>query len=220
VAFDVLQHHDRVVHDPADGDGERAQGEHVERVVATPQSRCSATITDSGMDTAVTSVDRTDSRKNRITSTAITRPSRPSVVRPSIDRSTNGAWSKTGVERGVPAEAAAEPGQLVLDGVGDLTALPSGVAVTMMPRLGLPLVRVMVEAGAVVSVTEATSPSLTGAALAGEVEALEVVQGASGVPTCTLSALSRRRRCPPGSGTPLARRAVRVRSGPDRRRRT
>src|SRR5262249_20001652 len=37
MAFDVLQHHDRVVDDPADRDGERAEGQHVERVVEEVQ---------------------------------------------------------------------------------------------------------------------------------------------------------------------------------------
>ena len=37
MSFDVLQHHDRVVDHPADRDGQAAQGEQVERVVADPQ---------------------------------------------------------------------------------------------------------------------------------------------------------------------------------------
>ena len=54
-----------------------------------------ATSTDSGIDTAVTSVARTDSRNPRITRIANSRPSRPSVVRSSMELEMNGAWSKT-----------------------------------------------------------------------------------------------------------------------------
>ena len=49
------------------------------------------------------------------------------------------------------------------------TALPSGVAVTEMPRLGLPLVRVIEVTSASCSLTVATSPSRTGAAPPGGV---------------------------------------------------
>ena len=63
----------------------------------------------------MTIVERTESRKTRITRTAMTRPSRPSVVRVSIDCSTNGAWSKTTVSS-APV-AASQIGQQLLHGV-------------------------------------------------------------------------------------------------------
>ncbi|CNL21770.1 Uncharacterised protein [Mycobacterium tuberculosis] len=47
--------------------------------------------TDVGIEIAVTSVERTDMRNTRITSTAITRPSRPSVASVSMDCTMNGA---------------------------------------------------------------------------------------------------------------------------------
>ena len=53
--------------------------------------------TDTGIEIAVTRVERTDSRNTRITMTAKTRPSRPSVARLSIDCWMNGAWSNTTV---------------------------------------------------------------------------------------------------------------------------
>jgi hypothetical protein len=53
----------------------------------------SAMITDSGIETAVTSVERTDSRNSRITITAKASPSTPSLMRLLIDRFTYGAWS-------------------------------------------------------------------------------------------------------------------------------
>jgi len=46
---------------------------------------------DSGMDTAETSVDVTDMRNSRITTTANARPSMPSTARPSMDSVMKGA---------------------------------------------------------------------------------------------------------------------------------
>ena len=47
--------------------------------------------TETGMEMAVTSVDRTERRKTRITMTAKMRPSTPSTARLLIDSSMNGA---------------------------------------------------------------------------------------------------------------------------------
>ena len=54
-----------------------------------------ATSSDSGMEMAVISVERTDIRNNRITRTANPSPSAPSTVRSWIDCSISGAWSNT-----------------------------------------------------------------------------------------------------------------------------
>ena len=70
------------------------------------------------------------------------------MVRPSIDFSTYGAWSKTDGQLGAAAERRGQLGQLVADLVGDRRPrCRPGVAVTAMPRLGLPLVRVIEVAG-------------------------------------------------------------------------
>ena len=60
-------------------------------------STISASTTDSGMETAVTSVERIDARKTRMIRTAKSRPSPPSVVRPSMALETAGPWSLTTV---------------------------------------------------------------------------------------------------------------------------
>ncbi len=70
VPLDVLQDHDRVVDDAADGDGERAEGQHVERVGRASTARSAPATTDSGIEIAVTRVERTDGRKTRMTRTA------------------------------------------------------------------------------------------------------------------------------------------------------
>ncbi len=49
------------------------------------------TSTDSGIEIAVTIVERSDSRKTRITTIANSRPSSPSIARCWIDSSMNGA---------------------------------------------------------------------------------------------------------------------------------
>ena len=61
------------------------------------QSTISVMTTESGMETAVTSVERRLSRKTRMTMTAMARPSRPSVVSESIDLETCGPWSEATV---------------------------------------------------------------------------------------------------------------------------
>ena len=50
---------------------------------------------DSGMEIAVMIVERTESRKTRMISTAKLRPSPPSTSRSWMDCSIDGAWSKT-----------------------------------------------------------------------------------------------------------------------------
>ena len=90
VSLDVLDDHDRVVDHAPDGDRERAQREDVERVLGDLQA-------DEGDEHGRRDGDRRhergpDSRRNtRMISTAKARPSRPSVVRASMDCSMYGA---------------------------------------------------------------------------------------------------------------------------------
>jgi hypothetical protein len=123
-------------------------------------SASSATTTDSGIDTAVTRVERSDIRNSRITRTANASPSRPSVVSPPIASLTGVPWSNTTL---ISAP-------IFFDSSGSLsrtesemaTAFPLSTMVTDRPRLGLPLVRVMDVGGANPAWTSATSPSFTG----------------------------------------------------------
>jgi hypothetical protein len=83
-------------------------------------------------------------------------------VRPSIERSTNGAWSKIGVRAASPPRAAASAGSRSFTAFEMPTALASGFAVTAMPRLGVPSVRVMDVISPGCDSTDATSPRRTG----------------------------------------------------------
>ncbi len=125
-------------------------------------STISARTTDSGMDTAVTSVERTEARKTRMTTTAKSRPSAPSVVRPSIDLETAGPWSLTTVTVAPEPSASRISGSLSATASEMATALPSWSMVTDTARLGSPFVRVRESAGACSSFTSATSPRRTG----------------------------------------------------------
>ncbi len=99
-----------------------------------------------------------------MTSTAKPRPSRPSVVRLSIDSSTYGPWSKTTSTALSELSPSARPssGSFAAMSCEIATALPSGDIVTDTPRLVLPSVRVMVVASARSRSIVATSPSFTG----------------------------------------------------------
>ncbi len=122
----------------------------------------SATTSDSGMDTAVTMVERKENRNSRMTRIAKTSPNAPSVVSPSMDRSTKGAWSKTTVSSVPSPSARSSSGSRSCTARETSTVLPSGVRVTVIPRLSEPLVRVREVAASSVSVISATSPSRTG----------------------------------------------------------
>ncbi len=125
-------------------------------------STISARTTDSGMDTAVTSVERTDARKTRMIRTAKSRPSAPSVVRPSMAFATAGPWSLTTVTSAPAPRSARSCGSLSFTASDMATALPSRSMVTMTARLGSPLVRVRESAGASSCSTAATSARRTG----------------------------------------------------------
>ena len=80
------------------------------RLKPASRSPISVSSTDTGMDTAVTRVERRLRRKIRITTTAISRPSPPSTSRSWMDWVMKGAWSKTVVKVGSLPSAAAIPG--------------------------------------------------------------------------------------------------------------
>ncbi len=125
-------------------------------------STISARTTDSGMDTAVTSVERTEARKTRMIRTAKSRPSAPSVVSPLMDLETAGPWSLTTVSLAPEPRSLRRSGSLSLTAFEMETALPSWSMVTLTARLGRPSVRVMESDGAGCSFTVATSPRRTG----------------------------------------------------------
>ncbi|MNW52443.1 hypothetical protein D3C74_299620 [compost metagenome] len=94
---------------------------------------------DSGIETAETRVERRDVRNSRITTTANTRPSRPSVARPSMDSSMNGAWSNTTSTRTSLASRAPSMSSIaVWIACETSTVLPAGVLVIATASAGSP----------------------------------------------------------------------------------
>ncbi len=67
-----------------------------------------ARSSDSGIEIAVTMVDRSDMRKSRITTTAMTKPSAPSSASELMEVVMNGAWSKIVVKETSPSESLTE----------------------------------------------------------------------------------------------------------------
>ena len=115
------------------------------------------------MDTAVTRVERAESRNTAITSTAMPRPSRPSTKRVSMDCSMNGAWSNT-TERRAPSPASdSSSGRMARTDSETATRSASGVAVTLRDSVSTPSVRVTDVGSAAPRETSATSPSRCGA---------------------------------------------------------
>ncbi len=167
------------------------------------------TSRDSGIDSAVTSVDRTEVRNSRITTTANARPSRPSVVRSSTDCSMNGAWSKTTVNCASCPSACSSWGNRSSTPWDTSTVLPSGVLVMATARLARPSVRAIDVVGASARSTVATSPRVTGAVVAAPApgssgRARSCARSAIGVPTVTDSVRSASSTVPAGTTTPLA----------------
>ena len=76
--------------------------------------------TETGIDTAVTIVERSEIRKMKITITAKSRPSSPSCASDSIDCSMNGAWLKTIVNSAPSPSASASPGSASRTAFDDL----------------------------------------------------------------------------------------------------
>ena len=97
--------------------------------------------TEVGIEMAVTSVERIDRRKTRITMTAKKRPRRPSVASDSIDFSMNGAWSNT-IVNSVPLPIdSASAGSAPCTARETSTVLPAGVLVTPRVRASSPFTR-------------------------------------------------------------------------------
>ena len=116
--------------------------------------------TEVGMEMAVTSVARTDSRKTRITSTAKARPSSPSCVSESIDCWMNGAWSKTTVKV-ASGMSFSRFGRIARTPLDTSTVLAAGTLVTEMVNAGTPFTREMLVTGFSTTATVETSPMVT-----------------------------------------------------------
>ena len=97
--------------------------------------------TEVGMETAVTSVERIESRKIRITITAKTRPSSPSWVSDSIDWVMNGAWLKTTVNVVFPPMLLASESSWARTSSETETVLPESVFVMERVRASFPSTR-------------------------------------------------------------------------------
>ncbi len=120
-----------------------------------------------------------------------------------MDFSTNGAWSNTIVSAAPDPRVAASCGSLSRTACDSATALPSGASVIEMPRLSLPLVRVIDVAGAGACSTAATSPrrapETRSSRTSSKVDSLP--------PTWTLRLLSASVSVPAGIEIPLERSA-------------
>ena len=143
----------------------------------------------------------------------MTRPSRPSVVR-RLDRllDERGLVEDHGQLR---AGGGLQVGQPVRMSCEIATALPSGAAVTAMPRLSLPLVRVIEVAGASCcsTVGHVAEPDRGGAG-AGQVRCRAGRPGwRSACPTCTARSVSPSATAPAGTATPLVFSAVPIAVG-------
>ena len=116
-------------------------------------SKAKAAKTESGIDTADTRVDRTLKFKNtRITMTAKSAPSAPSRTTPLMDSSMKPACSNT-VSKRISGISPINSSSSSSTRCTTATVLASRVLLTLIPRLGLPLVRLMVEAGGVAAIS-------------------------------------------------------------------
>ncbi len=158
---------------------------------------------ESGMETAVTRVDRTDIRKTRITATAKPRPSRPSVVRSLMDFSMNGAWSKTGVNTALLPSSASMGAMASRTACEIATVSPSGFFVTERASVGLPLVRVM-EVGSLSSMlTSATAPMVAAFFAPASGRPLMTSTESTGLPSWSDRVLPWSSTVPTGTSVPL-----------------
>ncbi len=168
--------------------------------------------TDAGIEIAVTMVDRIDMRNTRITSTANTRPSRPSVVRLEIDCSMKGAWSNTTVNFVLLPRSSDSCGRSWVTRCETSTVLPAGVFETAMVSDGWPSTREMPVVGSWPSCTEATSPIVSArppAAPSSGSEARSWVDPRR-VPDCTDSVVPSSVTDPAGRSEPFASSASRI----------
>ncbi len=146
VAEGVLDDHDGVVDHAADGDGEAAEREHVERLAARPQDD-EAPITLSGMERPAISVERQLRRKTRMMSTAKTAPSETFAPQRGDALLDVEGLVDDRVIFVLPAKVAVMAGQFVGDGLAMSTVLPVDDLLTERPIEDSPLVRVIAVSG-------------------------------------------------------------------------
>ncbi|MCY1224578.1 hypothetical protein D9M72_367410 [compost metagenome] len=158
---------------------------------------------DSGMETAVTSVERTDIRNTRMTATAKPRPSRPSVVRSLMDFSMNGAWSNTGVNLALDPSSASSWPMESFTACEIATVSPSGFLVTESASVSLPLVRVIDVRTSSLMLTSATLPMVAASLAPPSGRALTASRESTGLPICSESVLPCSSMVPAGISAPL-----------------
>ena len=146
-----------------------------------------ATSSDSGMEMAVISVERTDIRNSRITRTANPSPSAPSTVRSWIDCSISGAWSKTMLNAALLPIVCCRPGSASATACEMATESPSASLSTDTLSAGRPLARASEEEEIDSTLTSAILDSATGPSLVGIERALTCLTELVESPTCTAS---------------------------------
>ena len=124
-------------------------------VMPCHQRTSSATISESGMETAATRVARALRRKRKMTRIAKSAPSNPSCTMLPIAVVMGVAWSRMLWNWTPWPTALRMSGSAPLISLATVTVLASGALSRLRPTLGLPLVRVMVSAG---TATRATVP--------------------------------------------------------------
>ncbi len=166
--------------------------------------------TDTGIEIAVTRVERIENRKMRMMITANRRPSSPSWARLLIDSWMNGAWSNTTVNFVLLPIAFSRSGIASRTSWETETVLPSGDLVTAMVTDSSPFTREIPVTGSSLIVTSATSPMVVysrppsnGSVLMSSV--LVIFE-----PAWTVSVLPSSVIWPAGSSTPLSPRASRM----------
>ncbi len=115
------------------------------------------TSSEAGIEIAVTSVERIETRKTKITRIAAARPSRPSVASVSMERSIEGAWSKTTVNSVFEPTFAATSSSASETACETSTVLPVAVLVIATASEGSPLTRAIESEGLSTSSTLARS---------------------------------------------------------------
>ena len=146
-----------------------------------------ATSSDSGMEMAVISVERTDIRNSRITRTANPSPSAPSTVRSWIDCSISGAWSKTMLNAALLPIVCCRPGSASATACEMATESPSASLSTDTLSAGRPLARASEDEEIDSTLTSAIFDSATGPSLVGIERALTCLTELVESPTCTAS---------------------------------
>ena len=169
-----------------------------------PYNPSNAITSENGMDSAVTTVDRTESRKTRMTRIAIPSPSSPSSVSAVMDSWMNGAWSNTTVNRVSSPRSSSRSATDSETSSATVTVLASVSLVTLRPTDGSEFARVIEVDSVRPSRTLATSPSWTGSgvcAVSGGIPVSPVSGGTpvwSGTPVSPVGGLA-----PPAAAPPV-----------------